>query len=450
MPMDPVDVRAMLAMGQREGEFSILLDAEFDVVWQSPSTSVQLGFDDVTGRNATEFVHPDDLGLVLETMVRSAELAQHRTLDAGVAPTASVVRILRADGTWATFDATTFNSLDDPSIGAVLCTCRRTQDRADLGRAIELLAAGSSAAELMPVIVRLAEQSMGGGVVRAAIAWTNGERTTVATSPGDPLDSRLADVARTVWTVPIDEPTIIVDLDDPRLGEAGEVAAANGFSGAFVVPIVAPGSTSIIASMVAWGTSTIDFSAAVQTPLHVALRLAALAVADERTKLALRWAASHDPLTGLANRAEFGRCLTELSDRPLLLLYIDLDDFKPINDNYGHPTGDAVLVEVAQRIAAAIGPDDIAGRLGGDEFAVICADTADSDWGLRIGQRIIDSLRSPIETSNGVVHVGASVGVAVGAQPLIPTVLAAHADGALYQAKRTGKNTVCLASHHDD
>ena len=447
--MDRLQQRALCALERREGEFSLLLDESFDIVWQSESTVEHLGVDDARGRNATEFVHVDDLGLVADTMARSIELVEHRGLDPSVAPEASQIRIRSADGRWLAFDATTFNYLDDPEVRAVLCVCRRTRDRADLSRTIELLASGTPVDELMPVIVRLAEHSMGGGRVGAAVAWTNGERTEVVTShQHPPLDRRLADVARTVWTQDIREPTVITDLDDPILGEAGPIAAAEGFRGAFIMPIAAPGSSSVIASMVAWGTSTVDFHASDQTQVHVALRLAALAIADHRTKLALRWAASHDPLTGLANRAEFSRLLDDAADRPLVLLYIDLDDFKPINDQHGHPTGDLVLVEVAQRIAATIGPRDVVGRLGGDEFAVLCPDTDDPDHGRQLGQRIIARLGAPIRAADIDLHVGASVGVAIGAHPLIPSVLAARADSALYEAKRSGKNTVRLADQH--
>lgn len=215
---------------------------------------------------------------------------------------------------------------------------------------------------------------------------------------------------------------------------------------AFIVPVIAPDSSDVIGSMVAWGTSTIDFTAPPQSPVHVALRLAALAISDHRTKLALRWAAAHDPLTGLANRAEFSRRLDRSAGNPLLLLYIDLDDFEPINDVHGHPTGDRVLREVAQRIATAIEPDDLVGRVGGDEFAVVCTGTDDPDHGRDLGRRrIIAAIQEPIVAGGRSVRIGASVGVAVGAHPLIPDLLVRLADDALYRAERAGKNTVCLA-----
>jgi diguanylate cyclase (GGDEF)-like protein len=323
------------------------------------------------------------------------------------------------------------------------------RDRADLPRAIEALGSGSPMAVVMPMIARLAEHSMGGGQVRVALAWLANERIEIATSAElPPLDPRLADVARTVWTLGLGESCVITDLHDSMLAGVADLAEQHGYRGAFIVPVAAPDSSDVIGSMVAWGTSTIDFKAPPQSPVHVALRLAALAISDHRTKLALRWAAAHDPLTGLANRAEFSRRLDQSAHNPLLLLYIDLDDFKPINDQHGHPTGDLVLVEVAQRIAATIGPRDVVGRLGGDEFAVLCPDTDDPDLGRQLGQRIIARLGAPIRAADIDLHVGASVGVAIGAHPLIPSVLAARADSALYEAKRSGKNTVRLADQH--
>lgn len=434
-------------MERKEGEFSLLLDERFDIVWHSVSLSRMLGWGDLRGRHATEFVHPDDIELVLQTMARSTEPVEHRELDVAIAPEASDIRIRDASGTWHTFETTTFNHLDVPSTAGILCCCRRVRDRADLPRAIEALGSGSPMEVVMPMIARLAEHSMGGGQVRVALAWLANERIEIATSAElPPLDARLADIARTVWTLGLSEPCVITDLHDhPVLAGVGDLATEHRYRGAFIVPVAAPDSSDVIGSMVAWGTSTIDFKAPPQSPVHVALRLAALAISDHRTKLALRWAAAHDPLTGLANRAEFSRRLDQSAHKPLLLLYIDLDDFKPINDVHGHPTGDRVLREVAQRIATVIGPGDLVGRLGGDEFAVICSGTDDPDHGRDLGRRIIAAIQEPIMADGVPLRIGASVGVAIGAHPLIPDVLARHADDALYRAKRAGKNTVCLA-----
>jgi diguanylate cyclase (GGDEF)-like protein len=299
---------------------------------------------------------------------------------------------------------------------------------------------------VVPIIARLADHSMGGAEVRTAIAWKQDERIMIVSAAGAvPLEPRLADVARLVWSNDLTAPLVVTDLGDPMLNGAGEVAAAAGYRGAFIVPIEAPSGPEILGAMVAWSASTVDFQAPAQSPVHVALRLAALAIADHRTKRSLRWAAAHDPLTGLANRAEFARRLDALASGDLVLLYIDLDDFKPINDEYGHPVGDLVLKEVGRRIASVIGPHDCVGRLGGDEFAVVCAGMSDPMEGRAVGDRIVEAIRVPLIANGLCLTVGASVGVAVGAQPLIPTILARRADEALYHAKHAGKNTVCLA-----
>jgi diguanylate cyclase (GGDEF)-like protein len=93
-----------------------------------------------------------------------------------------------------------------------------------------------------------------------------------------------------------------------------------------------------------------------------------------------------------------------------------------------------------------IGPHDVVGRLGGDEFAVVCIGTDDPLRGQVVADRIVEAISVPLIHNGLVLRVGASVGVAAGVQPLIPAMLAQRADQALYAAKNSGKNTVCLAS----
>jgi diguanylate cyclase (GGDEF)-like protein len=362
------------------------------------------------------------------------------------APEAADVRLLHADGSWRVFAATTYNHLDDPEVRGVMCSCVAVKDRSDLPRAIELLGTGADVELVLPVLARLADCSMGGDT-RSAIAWKQGERIRTVTAPDQPLsDGRLADAARLVFDLGLCNPLTITDLDDPRLNGIGAIAADAGFHVVYLVPIKAPNGPEIVGAMVVWGRTTIEFQVAHQTPVHVALRLAALAIADSRIKRDLRWAAAHDPLTGLVNRAEFARRLDQMSDDDLVLLYIDLDDFKPINDQYGHPAGDRVLVEVARRIERSIGPNDVVGRLGGDEFAVACPGSEAVVRGREVADRIVREIRRPIIDAGRHLSVGASVGVALGAHPLIPAVLVQQADQALYAAKNSGKNMVCLAS----
>ncbi len=154
-----------------------------------------------------------------------------------------------------------------------------------------------------------------------------------------------------------------------------------------------------------------------------------------------RHAASHDPLTGLPNRRAFYRLaaalLTDGAGRPLVAVVLDLDDFKQINDRYGHAAGDKVLISVAQRLATFAG-DNLVARLGGDEFAgLLASPTVDRRWIEHATRRLCGMLSAPIPMGTVTLQVTASVGLA----PVQGTQLAEAldlADAAMYQAKGIG------------
>ena len=156
--------------------------------------------------------------------------------------------------------------------------------------------------------------------------------------------------------------------------------------------------------------------------------------------------AFHDPLTGLANQALFRERVTVAAARlarrggRLAVLFIDLDDFKTVNDSLGHSTGDALLVTVSERIAACIRPGDTAARLGGDEFAVLIDEVAGPEDASGVGERIITALREPVALSSTRVSAAASVGIAYGVATTGVDDILRNADLAMYTAKAAGKN----------
>jgi len=166
----------------------------------------------------------------------------------------------------------------------------------------------------------------------------------------------------------------------------------------------------------------------------------------------LRHQAFHDPLTGLANRALFSDRVDHALARRrddgeagVAVVFVDLDDFKTVNDSLGHEVGDALLVTAAQRIADSIRAGDTAARLGGDEFAVLVED-ADHDAVGAVVDRILTALRQPVTVGGAEVVCSASVGVAIGGPDDSATVLLRNADVAMYAAKAAGKGRAELFS----
>jgi diguanylate cyclase (GGDEF)-like protein/PAS domain S-box-containing protein len=161
----------------------------------------------------------------------------------------------------------------------------------------------------------------------------------------------------------------------------------------------------------------------------------------------LRHQALHDGLTGLANRTLFAdRVDHALSRRAanyggVVVLFIDLDDFKTVNDSLGHAAGDALLKEVGARLTTTLRSGDTASRLGGDEFAMLLEDVNDLNTVLDIVARVQAALRTPFVIAGRARDVTASIGVARDqGEPTAADVMLRNADVAMYQAKTKGKN----------
>ncbi|MBU2667205.1 EAL domain-containing protein [Actinoplanes bogorensis] len=150
--------------------------------------------------------------------------------------------------------------------------------------------------------------------------------------------------------------------------------------------------------------------------------------------------ATHDALTGLANRVLYGRRVAASVDgaEPVSIVLIDLDDFKIVNDTLGHAVGDALLVAVAERLRAGVRPEDTVARLGGDEFALLLPGLA-ADAVDRVVVRICESLLVPVEADGQLLSVRASFGVTTGGPGDDPGELLRQADIAMYEAKDRGK-----------
>ena len=172
-------------------------------------------------------------------------------------------------------------------------------------------------------------------------------------------------------------------------------------------------------------------------------------VAEQRARLEHQ--ALHDPLTGLANRVLLFDRIQHAAESAArrrtgaVVLFMDLDFFKAVNDASGHSAGDRLLLDVGRRLQSAVRPEDTIARLGGDEFVVLCEDVSDpTAEGLMVARRIIELFEEPFTVSGHPVVVRASIGVAPAGVRDSADALLARADHAMYRAKQLGRGRVEL------
>ena len=164
-----------------------------------------------------------------------------------------------------------------------------------------------------------------------------------------------------------------------------------------------------------------------------------------RLEAQLAHQALHDSLTGLANQSLFRDRVEHSIERldrgegHVAVLFLDLDNFKDVNDSLGHSAGDRLLVEVAQRLERCLRSRDSAARLGGDEFAILLEDLHDDREAVQVADRILSAFREPFALDGTNVSTSVSIGIASGALGMASDQLLRNADLAMYAAKRTGK-----------
>ncbi|NJD29715.1 MAG: EAL domain-containing protein [Chloroflexi bacterium] len=238
----------------------------------------------------------------------------------------------------------------------------------------------------------------------------------------------------------------VIDVNDPDAdrAEVGYLRSV-GQRSMIMLPLVARGESIGIVEL---GSSRSRAFGQRQVELaQLLVREAAVTFDNARLYESLRQQAYRDALTGLANRARFhervDHALERLRGRSplhLAVLFIDLDQFKLINDRFGHTVGDRALHVIADRIRATVRPGDTPARLGGDEFAVLLEDVEGLDTANAVSQRLLDVLAEPVELESGEAIVGASIGIAISGPAADTTdVLLRNADIAMYAAKAAGR-----------
>jgi diguanylate cyclase (GGDEF)-like protein len=269
--------------------------------------------------------------------------------------------------------------------------------------------------------------------------------------PMGPADRHLADALRAL--VDHDTPALLLErpLADPQLDSA---LALRGIQRAMVAAL--PGETRMVGTfLVAHRANTGTFDAHDLTLFGTLANHASVSLEYDRLEHVvsqlrelqgqLEHQAYHDPLTGLANRALFLERVGELLEsgrRDYTVLFLDLDDFKTVNDSLGHAVGDELLEAVAGRLRGTLKADDVAARLGGDEFAVLLHHVHDGEDVNRVADRVIALLGRPFSVAGHEITAHASLGIVEGwtADVRDAEELLHNADVAMYTAKNSGKD----------
>ena len=381
----------------------VVLDDAGRVVYGNPASAELLGvsIEDGIGTDALAFVHPDDVLLVLSSM------GTVRTKPRG---TPIEVRLRDPNGGWRLVEVIGRDCRDVPGVGGLVCTMRDLTRRRMWEVAANDLTRFQHIVQHAATIVLCLDPE---GVVTSVNAAF---QRVLGHDPEQVVGRRLADFA-----APGRVDQVVDAIRDAH--ERGSIVVEVDMMSAHLVgpvpirfEIVDLVDDPVVAGVVVTGQDVSDLQAA---------------------RRQLEYMARHDPLTGLPNRTVLDAHLRHLADTGIGfgLLYVDLDGFKGVNDEFGHDAGDELLRRAGQRIGAAVKTSDLVCRIGGDEFVVVLSGVQDPEEAQRVAGRVSQSLAEPFDLRAGTVNMSGSVGAAISSDDCTGGNLLEQADRNMYAEK---------------
>ncbi|MGZ4804146.1 MAG: EAL domain-containing protein [Acidimicrobiia bacterium] len=420
--------RAESELRQSEQRFRALVQHASDIIlvigrdgrfrYVSPAFELVLGYpaESAIGESGLDFAEPGDVATLRSTLQGDGGML-HR----------AEVRMRHRDGRWIWFEVTVTNLFDDPSVNGWVANLRDVTDRKVSESALlEAQEAFRHAFDDAPIGIALV--GLDGRIMRAnrAIGELFGR------DQAELLGESVSDI-----THPDDRESSEAQLRRLLAGEIERYRLEKRYLRPHGDVVWASLSVSLVRD-------------AEQQPVYCVGQLEDI---TERRALADRLSheAAHDAMTGLPNRARFmDRLLVALhadQDREgrVAVLFVDLDQFKVINDGLGHAAGDQVLATIADRLRRVLRPGDVVARFGGDEFTVLCDDVSGETAALELANRLGEAIAEPIPLGAGEVFITASVGIALsGNDDDTPETLLRDADTAMYRAKAEGRAQTCV------
>jgi len=395
----------------------VVLDAGMNVSWCNRGIVTLLGWDpkEIVGRSFVELVHADDLERSAEAM--ASLTGGHRVFRLNV-------RVLTIHGEFAPVSVTGLDHTSDPNIGGYVVSLRNDEREFESERALDETRRMSSA-----VLENLHE---------AVIATDETGAVTIINS-----------AARRLFSIPPDAPAQAIALDDIELRDQNDRPLDR------IHHPLRPAATWANRELRVRHSAGVRHVSVSRTQVELeAGRQACIVTFYDITQARsdareLRNRSLHDQLTGLANRRYLSERLGAFQKSEDLIeiaaCFVDIDNFKNVNDVHGHRVGDAVLRSVAHRLQSQIRVRDILARPGGDEFLVLLVNPDSHDYATDVAERLRSSFDHPFEVDGNQLHLSASVGIAfednqVGS--LDDGRLLRHADIALFAAKDAGRDRV--------
>ena len=409
----------------------VVITSDGVVRYAGASVREVLGWEphDLVGRNIVDLLPPDQVAVAIEG------LAEVGTINRTAAGIPMVFQVLRPDGRTNPVEVAALPILDLDGGDAIALRLRIWEAEHHFDGFLEAMLDGQPLDVLLVALCRSIAASTD-SVGAAVHHGYDGGRFAATPSWGlpDPLVESLAGA-----TVCLDrlQAVDVGDLAEPLRTPAAEASLAAWWT----MPV--PASPELAPAVLSvWrrepGAPLIGHRSA----LERAVRYVQLALVRTAEHQRLQHLAGHDALTGVANRTQFRDRLAEalaMGERDLAVAFCDLDKFKPVNDSFGHSAGDAVLIEVAARLRAALRAGDQLARLGGDEFTVLLRGVRDDAAARHVADRLLQTVREPFVLPNGeAVTIGLSIGIAMWRPGATADGLLSEADDALYVSKRTG------------
>lgn len=391
--------------------------------------------EDLLGKTSLDFIHPDDQTLAVENWMQM--------LGSVEAPRPVHVRHRHRDGSWVWIEMTNRNLLDDPTESCVVADIVEVSEPESQNRSASEEASRTPLESSRPLQLHEALREREQLLHRLAEALPVGVLHVDATGRVLYTNRQLYGIVgkeRAFYYK--DQLSTVVPEDVSHVTDAFEAALHDGLDNDIEVRIaVFEGS-----GLKEHRQCTLSVRTLLSDQGAVTGAVATLADVTDSVRMRdqLRLQATFDSLTSCLNRASTMQALEGMLTNPAetgrpAVVFVDLDNFKSVNDHLGHGSGDEVLEIVARRLRRAVREGDVVGRIGGDEFLILCPGISSASVALRAAMRIARSLRPHMKLANGELACRASIGVAWSAQPDVGAdTLIGQADEAMYESKRHG------------